>query len=828
MDRPALLGSILDHDALFEAFPDPCGVLDAQLRLVAGNAAFRRTFGHQALDGGLPLDQALKVDADGQPLATHLAIQASARRALAGSPDTAGPLPLETIRETAAGRIVEPEPWTVTHVPLRSPAGEVAALLQRFAPAPRPAGTAAAQPGDKAEMRPEVRLQHLRRLFHQAPSFIMILGGPNHVVEFTNAAYGQLTNHREVVGMQVRDAFPEAVEQGYLQLLDTVYRTKEPYIGREARVLLQRRPGGDPDEVFVDFVYQPLEDETGRVTGIFVQGHEVTDQRRAKDALRHYQAQLEELVRARTRELEASEAKLRHAQKLEAVGKLTGGVAHDFNNLLHVIGGNLQLLERDLASNPRAQERVTKALGAVQRGAKLASQLLAFARRQPLEPRVFNIGRLVRGMDDLLRRSLGEGIEVETVVAGGQWNALADPSQMENAILNLAINARDAMDGVGKLTIETGNAVLDDQYAARNADVRPGQYVMIAITDTGCGMTPEVRERIFEPFFTTKPEGQGTGLGLAMVYGFVKQSGGHIACYSEVGQGTTFRIYLPRALEAEAEAVESLEGPIVGGNETILVVEDDPDVRETAVAMLRELGYAVLTASDAESALAVIRSGVPIDLLFTDVVMPGKVRSPDLARQAKAHLPDLEVLFTSGYTENAIVHGGRLDPGVSLLGKPYRREDLARKVRHLLRNRQQRTIMRASQPTGRTSRPQRILIVEDDADIRSSTVELVRSIGHEAEGVPDGDAALERLGSAAWDILLTDIDLAGRSGVELAAAAAKKWPALRVIFVSGYARPKAGAPQVPDALYLQKPYDLATLERTLEAARREDATGGKA
>ncbi|HEX8536648.1 MAG TPA: ATP-binding protein, partial [Cystobacter sp.] len=537
----------------------------------------------------------------------------------------------------------------------------------------------------------------LRRLFEQAPGFVAVLRGPDLVFEVSNPAYYQLVGHRDILGKPLREALPETVEQGFPALLEKVLTTGEPFVGRGVLVRLQRTPGASLTDVYVDFVYQPIVEPDGTISGIFAQGQDVTEQKRAQDELRRYQEHLEELVRERTQALEQSEAErreteaeLRQAQKMEAVGKLTGGVAHDFNNLLQVIGGNLQLLQNEVAGNERGQRRLQTAVGAVERGAKLAAQLLAFARRQPLEPVVINLGRLVRGMDELLRRALGEDIEVETVITGGLWNTFADANQLENVILNLAINARDAMESHGRLTIEASNAMLDDHYAQLHQDVVPGQYVLLAISDTGCGMPPEVIERAFEPFFTTKPEGRGTGLGLSMVYGFVKQTGGHVKIYSEVGHGTTLKIYLPRAFQAETAPTEVIEGPIEGGNETILVVEDDVAVRATAVEMLSELGYRVLKAGDAQSALAIIQSGVPVDLLFTDVVMPGPVRSPELARQARQSLPELEVLFTSGYTENAIVHGGRLDPGVALLVKPYRREDLARKVRMMLRDRQQR------------------------------------------------------------------------------------------------------------------------------------------
>ena len=410
---------------------------------------------------------------------------------------------------------------------------------------------------------------------------------------------------------------------------------------------------------------------------------DIEDQKAAEARLTALAETLELRVEERTSELNKTQEALRQSQKMEAIGNLTGGVAHDFNNLLQVISGNLQLLAKDIAGNDRAERRVSNALAGVSRGSKLANQLLAFGRRAALEPKVVNIGRFVSGVDEMLRRAIGEGVEIETIIAGGLWNTLIDPAQIENALLNLSINARDAMDGTGKLTIEAGNAVVDDEYA-RGHDIAPGQYVMLAVTDTGSGMSPEVMAHVFEPFFSTKPEGKGTGLGLSMVYGFVKQSGGHVRIYSEVGSGTTVKLYLPRAHEREDVLVSPSTDPITGGAETILVAEDDAEVRSTVVETLRELGYRVLTANDAASALTVIESGVAIDLLFTDVVMPGTLKSPELARKARERLPGVAVLFTSGYTENAIVHGGRLDLGVELLSKPYSREMLARKVRQVM------------------------------------------------------------------------------------------------------------------------------------------------
>ncbi|WGS54792.1 response regulator [Paraburkholderia sp. D15] len=552
-----------------------------------------------------------------------------------------------------------------------------------------------------------------------------------------------------------------------------------------------------------------LDPDTERIHGV---GRDVTADKETTEALR------------------VAEEALRMAQKMEAIGKLTGGVAHDFNNLLQVIGGNLQLLAKDVAGSEKAEQRVRNALAGVARGANLASQLLAFGRRQPLAPKVVNLGRFVRGLDDMLRRALGDGVEIETIVSGGLWNTLVDPFQVENALLNLAINARDAMSGHGRLTIEAGNAALDDAYAKRNAEVTPGQYVMLAVTDTGAGMSPEVRERVFEPFFTTKSEGQGTGLGLSMVYGFVKQSGGHVKIYSEEGHGTTIRIYLPRVREEEDLETNVDPGPAKGGTETILVVEDDEEVRTTVVEMLSDLGYRVLKAKDAQSALAIVESGVPIDLLFTDVVMPGPLRSTELARKARERLPAIAVLFTSGYTDNAIVHSGRLDEGIELLSKPYTHEALARKVRYVLQtqNPQAAEIAEAEQqllqvdppiaPQGADSfatpaATLRILLVEDDQMIRESTADLLRTFDFDILEA-DGETQAKRiLSEHAIDVMLTDVGLRGKSGVDLALEVCGERPDLRVIFLTGYDLVLTPEQRkvLPHAMLLRKPYEVLDL-----------------
>jgi signal transduction histidine kinase/CheY-like chemotaxis protein len=389
---------------------------------------------------------------------------------------------------------------------------------------------------------------------------------------------------------------------------------------------------------------------------------------------------------------ETAEEALRQSQKMEAVGQLTGGIAHDFNNLLTVVIGNLDFAARAVEGSnlPKAHRNIEAARQGAQRAAGLTHRLLAFSRRQPLQPQAVNLNRLVGGMSDLFRRTLGERITVETVLAGGLWLTNADQNQLESALLNLVINARDAMPGGGKLTIETANCHLDEGYAQANAEVQPGQYVMVAVTDTGTGMPREVLEKVFEPFFTTKEVGQGTGLGLSMVYGFVKQSGGHVKIYSEPGQGTTVKIYLPRLIGEEVlDERESRELPRAEARETVLVVEDDNDVRAYSVESLTTLGYRVLEARDANSALATLQSQESVTLLFTDIGLPG-LDGRQLAEEVHRLRPDLPVLFTTGYARNAVVHNNVLDQGVHLLTKPFTTEQLANKVRVVIREANER------------------------------------------------------------------------------------------------------------------------------------------
>lgn len=413
---------------------------------------------------------------------------------------------------------------------------------------------------------------------------------------------------------------------------------------------------------------------------------ELAGRREAEAELQALNSTLEERVAAEIAERGKAEEALRQAQKMEAVGQLTGGVAHDFNNLLTVIMGGLDTIKR---ANPSDHIRIRRAadmalLGA-QRAAGLTARLLAFSRRQPLAPKQLDLNALVRDMTDLLHRTLGEHIELEGVLAPRLWMIEADQNQLENALLNLAVNARDAMPDGGKLTIETANTALDENYVARDAEVKTGQYVVVAVSDTGSGMSKETLSRVFEPFFTTKEVGRGTGLGLSMVYGFVKQSGGHVTIYSEIGQGTTVKLYFPRfhGNQSEVEAVIDTSIPAASDGEVILVVEDNHEVRAYSVMILTELGYHVIEVSDGDRALKVLKSDQRVDLLFTDVVLPGK-SGRIIADEAQALRPTIKVLFTTGYSRNAIVHHGRLDPGVQLISKPFTFEQLAQRIRDVL------------------------------------------------------------------------------------------------------------------------------------------------
>jgi PAS domain S-box-containing protein len=497
-----------------------------------------------------------------------------------------------------------------------------------------------------------------RAVFANSPDYLFVLEimeGERFVIGDINPAFEKALNIKAdaVRGRAIDELVPAASAAPLIAHYRRVRAADAPVLTRD---FLPAMPGGPRTW---ESILAPVKNAAGVTDRIVGSTRDITD-------------------RVRTEE------RLRDAQRMEAVGQLTGGVAHDFNNLLQVIRGNLELLEPALIADDAAQRRLSNALHGTERAAQLTRQLLAFARRQPLAPQVINVSRLISDMADLLRRTLGEGVEVETVIGGGLWNTMADPAQVESAILNLALNARDAMPGGGRLTVEVSNAALDAAYAREATDVTPGQYVQISVSDTGEGMSPETRARVFEPFFTTKAEGKGSGLGLSMVYGFVRQSMGHVRVYSEPGHGTTVKLYLPRSHHGVTATLNAASVPQKGARESVLVVEDETEVRSAAVAMLDALGYRCLEAADAAGALAMLESGEAVDLIFSDVVMPGPLKTRDFAARVRERWPGLPILFTSGYTENAIVHHGRLDEGLDLISKPYARLDLARKVAQML------------------------------------------------------------------------------------------------------------------------------------------------
>jgi len=435
------------------------------------------------------------------------------------------------------------------------------------------------------------------------------------------------------------------------------------------------------------------------VTGEFItvlNEEDMTEQAELRRNLRQLNDELEARVAERTEHLQAlteslareieerrsAEDRLRQAQKMEAIGQLTGGIAHDFNNLLAVILGNAELLEAKVDGH---DSLLSPILRAAERGSELTQRLLAFSRQQSLHPQPVDLGQLIKDMSDLLRRTLGATIEIEVVSTADLGTALADPGQMENALLNLALNARDAMSGRGRLTIECRNAQLDETYVAEYADATPGDYVLLAITDSGSGMSAEVQAHAFEPFFTTKQVGQGSGLGLSMVYGFVKQSGGHVSLYSEEGCGTTVRVYLPRADQGVRQGKAAAEAPLPrGAGEVILVIEDDEDVRALVVKQIEDLGFRTIEAGDARTAHRILSDGTAIDLVLSDVVLPGGTSGPEFANTARTLWPDLDFIFMSGYPKEAIDRNGFLGSGSVLLSKPFQKRQLAEALRDAL------------------------------------------------------------------------------------------------------------------------------------------------
>ena len=567
-----------------------------------------------------------------------------------------------------------------SYSPLRDEAGAVQGLLctvwdttERVMVSRRLAETEVIQTDSERQLRV------LFETMDEGFCIIEFLDGPHgplsdyvHVV--ANPAYTLNAGIPDIVGQRVRDMVP-AEADAWVETYRDVLLTGKPI--RFERELVRTGRFLELAAFRVDSV------ERRQVAVLF---KDVSKRRHAELALRELNESLEQRVSEELAERLKIEKALRQSQKMEAVGQLTGGIAHDFNNMLAVVKGSLELLSRRFAAeDPRAQRYVDAAMDGTTRAAQLTQRLLAFSRQQPLKPEAVDANKLVSGMSNLLRHTLG-GIQLETVLGGGLWRTHADPNQLENVIINLAVNGRDAMAGMGRLTIETANTHLDEHYAAANLGVQPGQYVMIAVSDTGTGMSADIISQAFDPFFTTKEVGQGTGLGLSQVYGFVKQSGGHVKIYSEVGQGSAVKVYLPRLMSdvVEVQGTERNDDiPLGDYREVVLVVEDEPAVRRFSVEALIELGYRVLEAEGGAAGLLLLDAHPEIDLLFTDVVMP-EMNGRKLADEALRRRPGLKILFTTGYTRNAIVHNGVLDAGVQLIGKPFSMSELATRVREVL------------------------------------------------------------------------------------------------------------------------------------------------
>ena len=432
----------------------------------------------------------------------------------------------------------------------------------------------------------------------------------------------------------------------------------------------------------------PLRDERSEIIGLIGSSIDVTARKRAEITVQQMNATLEQKVQEAIKERETAQDALRQSQKMEAVGQLTGGIAHDFNNLLMGISGSLEILQTRITQGKISEidRFVNAAQGAAKRAAALTHRLLAFSRRQTLNPKSTDVNRLVLDMEELVRRTVGPHIQLEIVGAAGLWHTLIDHNQLENSLLNLCINARDAMPDGGRMTIETANKWLDERAAAER-DLPAGQYVSLCVTDTGTGMTPEVTRRAFDPFFTTKPLGQGTGLGLSMIYGFARQSGGQVRIYSEIGSGTTVCLYLPRdpgGVVADGQAEHPITADLTGAGEVVLIVDDEPTVRMLVTEVLHEFGYTGIEAGDGPAGLKILQSGVKVDLLITDVGLPGGINGRQLADAARVFRPELKVLFITGYAENAVLGSGRLDPGMQILAKPFSMDMLAQRIRAIV------------------------------------------------------------------------------------------------------------------------------------------------
>jgi signal transduction histidine kinase/ActR/RegA family two-component response regulator len=552
---------------------------------------------------------------------------------------------------------------------------------------------------EKRAIARKAERDRLSQMFEQAPSFMAMLTGPEHRIDLANQAYLRLIGRRDVLGKTVAEALPDIVEQGYLALLDEVFRSGNAFSSVGAKYAVQATQGGPVNERFVDFIYQPVKNDDHEVTGIFVEGSDVTDRTVAEAALRTLNDTLEQRILAEAAARAQTEAALHQAQKMEVIGQLTGGIAHDFNNMLQAITGGITLARRRMDS-PR-NEDVLKfldlATDAANRAATLTRRLLAFGRRQPLNPKSVNLDDLISGMEELIQRTVGPQIRVEIRAMDDRWPVRCDPNQLESALLNLAINARDAMLPTGgRFTVETTNIVVSDADALAWEGATPGDYVRIKVIDTGVGMSSDVLTHAFEPFFTTKPDGQGTGLGLSQVYGFVRQSHGLVHLASEVGVGTSVDVYLPRGdhmPNALSEVAPSETRPEPASDElagTVLLVEDEATVRVGVAEALRQRGFRVIEAENGLAGLDAVHkslhdpASINIDLLATDIGLPGGLNGRQLADAARELNSRLPVLLITGYAGDAMKGGGQLGPGMEILVKPFELDVLAERVRAMI------------------------------------------------------------------------------------------------------------------------------------------------
>ena len=653
-----------DFRALFEAAPNPYVVLTPDLTVVAVSDAYCRAT-HVARENliGRRLNEAFPDNPD-EPMAEALAnMRASVTRVLQFRRPDAMPLQkfdIQRAPDSESGGF-EPRYWAPFNSPVLNAAGEVAWIIHRAEDVTELVNLRAR---GKIDLNQKALIDELQEtstfldaVIENLPGMLFVKSYPDCRFVLFNRAGEQLLGYTraELMGKNDYDFFPKEEADHFVARDRAVFESGAPQLTEEERITTRYK-----GVRLLQTTKVPVKDKDGRPQYLLGFSEDITERK-------------------------AMEQQLRQAVKMEAVGQLTGGVAHDFNNLLGVIIGNLDIAAEHVAKHPELREIIQEALGGALRGAELTRRLLAFSRNQPLQAATVDLNHGLPQIATMLRRTLGEEIVVELHPGATLWPVKVDPAQLDEAILNLAINARDAMPKGGILSIETNNTHLDEEYAARHAEVRAGDYIQLSISDTGNGMTPDVIERCFEPFFTTKGIEKGTGLGLSMVYGFVKQSGGHIKIYSELGHGTTVKIYLPRADGATALArADAGDATAVSGSELILMVEDNKDLRTVTVKQLADLGYRTLEADNAKQALRTLADHPEIDLLFTDIIMPGGMTGTELAREAKRRHPNLKILLTSGYTARAMANGFHDIEGLELLNKPFRKRDLAQKLRSVL------------------------------------------------------------------------------------------------------------------------------------------------